>query len=63
MIDQYVFTKTSETGNESSYIENSYVAPEGEPWPVIMLHFATFLESCGYVNVYAKVEDAFGDVL
>ena len=63
MIDQYVFTKTSATEKESSYIENSYVAPDGEPWPVIMLHFATFLESCGYVGVYAKVEDAFGDGL
>ena len=63
MNDQYIFTKTSATENESSYIENSYVAPEGEPWPVIILHFATFLESCGYLGVYDRVEDAFGEGL
>lgn len=62
-MNQYVFTKTSATDMASAYIENSYVSPEDEPWPVLMLHFATFLESCGYVGVYDKVEDALVDTL
>lgn len=59
----YTFMRSFTEDMTTGYTENTYVGPEGEPWPLVMLHFATFLESCGYVGVYERVEQAFEDML
>ena len=46
----------SEEGTSSS-IEHSYMTHESSPWMPIMLQFAAFLEGCGYVGVYQRVQD------
>jgi len=57
----FVFSKSAVSGDDTSFVEHSHVGPDSEPWPVVMTHFAHFLESCGYVGVVERIEGAFGE--
>lgn len=53
----YCFSRsvTDELGTQT--VEHSYITKESTPWSPIMLQFAAFLEGCGYVGVYQRVND------
>ena len=62
-MDKYSFSKEDGLGRHT--IEHTYMCHEDSTWMPIMLQFAAFLEGCGYVGVYRRVEalvdDDFGD--
>lgn len=51
----YHFKKSSSTPSVSTTSEHFYVCSEDARWNDIMLQFAAFLDSCGYVGVFEKV--------
>lgn len=52
----YHFKKMSSTDTATSTSEHFYVCGEDAQWDDIMRQFASFLDSCGYVGVYDKVD-------
>lgn len=50
------YAKGDENNNGSTSIEHSYITNEDTPWMPVMLQFAAFLEGCGYVGVYQRVQ-------
>lgn len=58
----YRFSKQCIDGRNERAVDHSYFAPEGEPWTVVLLHFATFLDACGYVGVTDRVEMMLDDL-
>lgn len=54
---QFTHARNDEKNETTSSIEHSYMARESTPWMPIMLQFAAFLEGCGYVGVYQRVQD------
>ena len=52
----YHFKKSSSTDTSTSTSEHLYVCEADARWDDIMRQFASFLDSCGYVGVYEKVD-------
>jgi hypothetical protein len=52
----FVHAKGDPSNNSSTSIEHSYMTHDDTPWMPIMLQFAAFLEGCGYVGVYQRVQ-------
>lgn len=54
---QFTHAKSEEENEATTSIEHSYMTRESTPWMPIMLQFAAFLEGCGYVGVYQRVNE------
>ena len=52
----YHFKKSSSTNSTTSTSEHLYVCPEDAMWHDVMRQFAAFLDTCGYVGVYEKID-------
>ena len=57
----YQFKKMSSTDTATSTSEHLYVCSEDARWDDVMRQFAAFLDSCGYVGVYEKVDNLLED--
>lgn len=40
----------------TSHSEMSYICPDEARWDDVVRQFATFLDTCGYVGVYERVD-------
>lgn len=49
--------KSDVSNNATTRIDHSYVTNDDSPWMPVMLQFAAFLEGCGYVGVYQRVQN------
>ena len=58
---QFLHSKSDEDTRATTSIEHSYMTHESSPWDPILLQFASFLEGCGYVGVYQRVQDMIYD--
>jgi len=57
MMNQHFIFKRLKEGEYSSFSsEYMHTCSDGATWHEVLLHFAAFLDSCGYVGVYDKVE-------
>jgi hypothetical protein len=52
----YHFKKEQTEANVSSKAEHLYICEEDAQWNDVVRQFAAFLDSCGYVGVYEKVD-------
>tara|TARA_R110000851_G_scaffold90285_2_gene197304 strand:- start:8349 stop:8549 length:201 start_codon:yes stop_codon:yes gene_type:complete len=52
----YHFKKSTSEPNVTTSSEHFYVCGEDAVWDDVMRQFAAFLDSCGYVGVYEKVD-------
>jgi len=52
----YHFKKEQTEANVETSSELFYVCSEDARWDDVMRQFAAFLDSCGYVGVYEKVD-------
>lgn len=50
------YAKGDADNNATTSIEHGYITNEDAPWMPVMLQFASFLEGCGYVGVYQRVQ-------
>ena len=55
-IQHFIFKRMREDDNTSSTIEYMHTCSDDATWDSVMLHFASFLDSCGYVGVHDRVE-------
>lgn len=51
----YTFKRESMNETASSKNEYTYACPEDATWNEVLLHFAMFLDTSGYVGVYENV--------
>ena len=61
----YYFRKTNTRTGVTMNSEHFYACEEDARWDDVMRQFAAFLDSCGYVGVYEKVDlmlDKFWEV-
>lgn len=61
----YHFKKSTSSPTASTNVEHFYVCPEEAMWDEVLRQFATFLDSCGYVGVFERVDlmlDNYWDV-
>ena len=52
----YHFKRSSAAPNVSTNSELFYVCSEDAQWDDVMRQFATFLDTCGYVGVYERID-------
>jgi len=57
----YHFKKNCSRPSVETSSELFYVCGEDAQWTDVMLQFAAFMDSCGYVGVHEKVECLFED--
>lgn len=53
---QYFFQRIKQDESSKSNVEHFFVCNGDDPWPIVMLQFATFLDTSGYVGVYEAVD-------
>lgn len=51
----YHFQRENYGQSHYSTTQHTYVCEEDSPWYPVILQFASFLDECGYVNVYEKM--------
>tara|TARA_R110000868_G_scaffold385929_1_gene654022 strand:+ start:3502 stop:3699 length:198 start_codon:yes stop_codon:yes gene_type:complete len=52
----YLFKRTTSQPNVDTNHEHFYGCDLEETWPTIIRQFASFLDQCGYVGVYEKMD-------
>ena len=57
----YHFKKSSSQPSVATSSEHFYVCGEDAMWTDVMLQFAAFLDTCGYVGVYEKTNRMLED--
>jgi hypothetical protein len=62
MNQHFIFRRVKESDSYSSSSEYMHTCSEDATWDGVLLHFAAFLDSCGYVGVYDKVEHMLEEI-
>lgn len=62
MSQHFIFKRLKEDENYSSSSEYMHTCSDDSTWDGVLLHFAAFLDSCGYVGVQDKVERMLEEV-
>ena len=57
----YIFKRQKHGVGSFSVSEHSFICSEDDPWDVVVLQFAAFLDQCGYVGVYENISIALED--
>lgn len=57
----YYFKKGTSSPKVTTSSEHFYLCDEDARWDDVMRQFAAFLDSCGYVGVYEKVDNLLED--
>lgn len=55
-LQHFIFKRLRESDTSSSTVEHMHTCSDDATWDSVLLNFAAFLDSCGYVGVYDKVE-------
>lgn len=51
------YAKSDADNKATISIEHGYMTTEDSTWMPVILQFAAFLEGCGYVGVYQRVQN------
>lgn len=57
----YKFSRNTCDHNSSTRSEHSFACPDDARWDEVVLQFATFLDTCGYVGVYNALDLMLAD--
>lgn len=62
MSQHYIFKRLTNDNTSSTTVEHMCTFADEATWVSVMMNFAAFLDSCGYMGVYDRMEDFLKEI-